>query len=68
MPNEWALALQQLPAPTPPPLDFCPPPAPKPRKIRGTHGENACCLFFFNYFDVCYYDHDGTMLFKFEFF
>ncbi|XP_059045300.1 meiosis regulator and mRNA stability factor 1-like [Achroia grisella] len=36
--NDWALALQQLPAPTPPPLDFCPPPAPKPRKIRGTHG------------------------------
>ncbi|XP_075973435.1 meiosis regulator and mRNA stability factor 1-like protein isoform X2 [Anticarsia gemmatalis] len=36
--NEWALALQQLPAPTPPPHDFCPPPAPKPRKIRGTHG------------------------------
>ncbi|XP_045497656.1 meiosis regulator and mRNA stability factor 1 [Colias croceus] len=36
--SEWALALQQLPAPTPPPLDFCPPPAPKPRKIRGTHG------------------------------
>ncbi|CAH0667451.1 unnamed protein product [Chilo suppressalis] len=34
----WALALQQLPAPTPPPLEFCPPPAPKPRKIRGTHG------------------------------
>ncbi|KAJ8728094.1 hypothetical protein PYW08_016479 [Mythimna loreyi] len=36
--KEWALALQQLPAPTPPPHDFCPPPAPKPRKIRGTHG------------------------------
>ncbi|CAH2037602.1 unnamed protein product, partial [Iphiclides podalirius] len=36
--SDWALALQQLPAPTPPPLDFCPPPAPKPRKIRGTHG------------------------------
>ncbi|XP_068632213.1 meiosis regulator and mRNA stability factor 1 [Battus philenor] len=36
--NDWALALQQLPAPTPPPLDFCPPLAPKPRKIRGTHG------------------------------
>ncbi|XP_045535658.1 meiosis regulator and mRNA stability factor 1 [Papilio machaon] len=38
--GDWALALQQLPAPTPPPLDFCPPPAPapKPRKIRGTHG------------------------------
>ncbi|XP_072932051.1 meiosis regulator and mRNA stability factor 1 isoform X2 [Epargyreus clarus] len=36
--SEWALALQQLPAPTPPPLDFCPPPAPRPRKIRGTHG------------------------------
>ncbi|CAB3253482.1 unnamed protein product [Arctia plantaginis] len=36
--KEWALALQQLPAPSPPPHDFCPPPAPKPRKIRGTHG------------------------------
>lgn len=36
--SEWALALQQLPAPAPPPLDFCPPPAPRPRKIRGTHG------------------------------
>ncbi|XP_026725031.1 meiosis regulator and mRNA stability factor 1 isoform X2 [Trichoplusia ni] len=36
--KEWAMALQQLPAPTPPPHDFCPPPAPKPRKIRGTHG------------------------------
>lgn len=36
--KEWALALQQLPAPTPPPHEFCPPPAPKPRKIRGTHG------------------------------
>ncbi|XP_050346256.1 meiosis regulator and mRNA stability factor 1 [Nymphalis io] len=36
--SEWALALQQLPAATPPPLDFCPPPAPRPRKIRGTHG------------------------------
>ncbi|KAF9824562.1 hypothetical protein SFRURICE_004019 [Spodoptera frugiperda] len=36
--KEWAMALKQLPAPTPPPHDFCPPPAPKPRKIRGTHG------------------------------
>ncbi|XP_026317722.1 meiosis regulator and mRNA stability factor 1 [Hyposmocoma kahamanoa] len=36
--SEWALALQQLPAPTPPPLAHCPPPAPRPRKIRGTHG------------------------------
>ncbi|CAG9786215.1 unnamed protein product [Diatraea saccharalis] len=36
--SDWALALQQLPVPTPPPLEFCPPPAPKPRKIRGTHG------------------------------
>lgn len=36
--REWALALEQLPTPTPPPLEFCPPPAPKPRKIRGTHG------------------------------
>ncbi|KAL0841176.1 hypothetical protein ABMA28_014919 [Loxostege sticticalis] len=36
--NDWALALRALPAPTPPPLEFCPPPAPKPRKIRGTHG------------------------------
>ncbi|XP_063380744.1 meiosis regulator and mRNA stability factor 1 [Cydia fagiglandana] len=36
--TEWARALQALPAPTPPPLDFCPPPAPRPRKIRGMHG------------------------------
>ncbi|CAK1547136.1 unnamed protein product [Leptosia nina] len=36
--NEWALALQQLPAPAPAPMEFCPPPAPKPRKIRGRHG------------------------------
>ncbi|KAJ0177159.1 hypothetical protein K1T71_007168 [Dendrolimus kikuchii] len=37
-PSQWALALSQLPAPTPPPLGHCPPPAPKLRKIRGTHG------------------------------
>ncbi|XP_052759565.1 meiosis regulator and mRNA stability factor 1 [Galleria mellonella] len=42
--NDWALALQQLPAPTPPPLEFCPPPAPKPRKIRGTHGSASANL------------------------
>ncbi|KAL4712272.1 hypothetical protein ACJJTC_004034 [Scirpophaga incertulas] len=43
--SEWTRALQQLPralqqlsTPTPPPLDFSHPQAPKPRKIRGTHG------------------------------
>ncbi|XP_063824866.1 meiosis regulator and mRNA stability factor 1 [Ostrinia nubilalis] len=36
--SDWSLALQGLPVAVPPPLDFCPPPAPKPRKIRGTHG------------------------------
>ncbi|XP_034830652.1 meiosis regulator and mRNA stability factor 1 isoform X1 [Maniola hyperantus] len=38
--SEWALALQQLPTPSAPPMDFCPPPAPIPRKIRGTHGSS----------------------------
>ncbi|XP_041977942.1 meiosis regulator and mRNA stability factor 1 isoform X2 [Aricia agestis] len=36
--GSWALALQVLPTPTPPPLDFCPSQAPRPRKITGAHG------------------------------
>ncbi|CAH2260947.1 jg17721 [Pararge aegeria aegeria] len=38
--SEWAVALKQLPAPNPPPIDLGPPPAVVPRKIRGTHGSS----------------------------